>query len=62
MCCNVLQVPNQLALDRVLGFTAGGVGSWSQDTADLRQFFTEGVWHNHLKDFLEWIEHPFSMG
>jgi hypothetical protein len=61
----VLQELNQLALGRVLGFTAGGAGSRSQDTADLRRFFTEGVWHNHpieLKDYHEWIEDPFSMG
>lgn len=61
----VLQELNQLALGRVLGFRAEGVGSLSQDTTDLRRFFTEGVWHNHpieLRDFHEWIEDPFSMG
>lgn len=60
----VLQELNQLALGKLLGFTAGGAGSRSKDTADLRRFFAEGVWHNHpieLKDFHEWIEDPFSM-
>ena len=61
----VLQELNQLALGRVMGFTAGGAGARSQGITNLRRFFTEGVWHNHpieLKDFQEWIEDPFSMG
>ena len=61
----VLQSLTQMAIGKLLGFTASGVGSLSQDTSALRRFFVEGIWHNYpieTKSFSDWLEDPMGFG
>jgi hypothetical protein len=60
----VLQSINQMAIGKMLGFTASGVGSLSQDTTALRRFFVEGNWNNYpieTRSFSDWIEDPMGI-
>lgn len=60
----VLMAINQMALGKMLGFTANGLGSVSQHPEALRRFFRDGVWNNHnieTQSIEDWLDDPLGL-